>query len=909
MAIVELRPPLRELARGAHHVDVPGRTVDEVPLGVITRDEDRAPVVGRQRVVALLGKVDEVDRHACLPRARPPVRMRAVVGLVIVSHSALLAEGVVELARQMAGADVAIEAAGGIDDPGNPIGTDAAKVLAAVEHASGPDGVLVLMDLGSAVLSAELALSMLDPAAAEHVLLCEAPLVEGAVAAAVAARIGGSLAEVAAEARRGLQPKVFQLGGTEEPVTAEPSADEPGEWTEMRLVIPNPLGLHARPAARFVQTAASFDAELLATNLATGAGPARARSLTDVATLGASQGHELLIRARGPQTQEALDALRELADRNFDEQEAAAPVPAAMPALPPVGVDMQFDGTFRGLAAAPGVVVGQARKLRRGPPRPREQGDAAAEQKALDAALERAASELRVARDVVARQAGEEHAFMMDAQLALLADDALLEPARAAITAGERADVAWERAISDAAERFSALEDEYLRTRAEDVREIGRRITGHLGGMGASISLRGPGILVARELGAAETAELDLSLVTGIAVATGSPTSHSAILARALGVPAVVNAGEALMTVPEEAILLIDGDAGTVMIHPDDATVAAVEARRAARESARPAAREGAQRPAVTRDGVTVEVSANIARVDDTAAAVAAGADGIGLFRTEFLYMGRSSAPTEDEQVEAYRAVATALGGRRLILRTLDAGADKPVPYLAQAAEENPFLGRRGLRLGLANPALLSVQLRAALRVAAEGHRLALIFPMVATVAEFRAARAHVAAVVAELGAEAVRVPENLEVGAMVEVPSAAITSAVLATEAAFLSVGTNDLTQYAMAAERGNPAVADLGDPAHPAVLRLIAMTCEGARAHGRWVGVCGEAAADPDLVPILVGLGVRELSVAAPRIAEVKEIVRTLDTAEAARLSLDALSQPDAASVRACVRTAPQR
>jgi phosphoenolpyruvate-protein kinase (PTS system EI component) len=271
--------------------------------------------------------------------------------------------------------------------------------------------------------------------------------------------------------------------------------------------------------------------------------------------------------------------------------------------------------------------------------------------------------------------------------------------------------------------------------------------------------------------------------------------------------------------------------------------------------------------------------------------------------------MGRSSAPTEEEQVEAYRAVATALGGRRLILRTLDAGADKPVPYLAQAAEENPFLGRRGLRLGLANPALLRVQLRAALRVAAEGHRLALMFPMVATVAEFRAARAHVAAVVAELGAEAVRVPEDLEVGAMVEVPSAAITSAVLATEAAFLSVGTNDLTQYAMAAERGNPAVADLGDPAHPAVLRLIAMTCEGARAHGRWVGVCGEAAADPDLVPILVGLGVRELSVGIPRVAEVKEIVRTLDTAEAARLALHALSQPDAASVRACVPEAPQR
>jgi phosphocarrier protein FPr len=831
-----------------------------------------------------------------------------VVGIVIVTHSARLAEGVVELARQMAGTEVVIEAAGGIDDAVNPIGTDATRVMGAIERASGPEGVLVLMDLGSAVLSAELALSMLEPDRAGRVLLCEAPLVEGAVAAAVAARIGAPLSDVAAEARRGLVAKATQLGAAEEAPAPQAEGPEGDGWIEMKLVVPNPLGLHARPAARFVQTAASFDAELLASNLTTNAGPARARSLTDVATLGASQGHELLLRARGPQAHEALAALRALADRNFDEQEPApvAPAPPTMPPLPPVGVDMQFDGTFRGLAAAPGVAVGQARKLRRGPLKAREAGDVASEQKALDAALGRAASELRVARDVVARQAGEEHAFMMDAQLALLADDALLDPARAAIAAGERAEVAWEKAITQAANRFAALDDEYLRARAEDVREIGRRIVGHLAGMGGTISLRGPGILIARELGAAETAELDLSLVKGIAVATGSPTSHSAILARALGVPAVVNAGEALMTVPEEAMLLIDGEAGTLTIHPDDATIAAVEARRAAQEAERAAAREGALQPAVTRDGVAVEVAANIARVEDIDTAMEAGADGVGLFRTEFLYMGRDAAPSEEEQVEAYRTVAAALGGKPLILRTLDAGADKPVPYLAQEPEENPFLGRRGLRLGLANPELLRVQLRAALRVAAEGHPVSIMFPMVATVAEMTAAREHVAAARAELIAGGVDVPDDVAVGAMVEVPSAALTASALATEAAFLSVGTNDLTQYAMAAERGNPSVAELGDAAHPAVLRLIQMTCAGAQAHDRWVGVCGEAAADPDLIAVLVGLGVRELSVAAPRIGEVKGIVRALDTGEAAGLANRALALPDAAAVRSLVRSA---
>ena len=826
-----------------------------------------------------------------------------VVGIVIVSHSARIAEGVVELARQMAGPDVAIEAAGGIDDPDNPIGTDAARVLAAIERASGPDGVLVLMDLGSAVLSAELARSMLDPAVAERVLLCEAPLVEGAVSAAVAARVGGSLADVAGEARRGLQPKVAQLGGPQG-APAELTAQSDGEdWTEVRLAIPNPLGLHARPAARFVQTAADFDAEVLATNLTTGAGPARARSLTDVATLGGAQGHELLIRARGPQAQEALTALTALARRNFDDKESQSPsVTASLPNTPSLG--MQFDGTLRGLAAAPGAAVGRARRLRRGPPKARAQGDATSEQSALTAAIERATSDVRVARDVVARQAGEEHAQMMDAQLALLGDAALLEPARAAIAAGAPAEVAWQDAVAQAADRFAALDDEYLRARAEDVRELGRRIVGHLTGMGATIMLRGPGILVARELGAAETAELDLSMVTGIAVATGSPTSHSAILARALGVPAVVNAGDGLLTIPEETILLIDGDAGTITIEPDKAIVAAVEVRYEAQERDRVAARHDAERPAITVDGVRVEVSANIARPEDAARAVEYGADGIGLFRTEFLFMGRDAAPSEDEQADAYRAVARALGGRPLILRTLDAGADKPVDYLAQEPEENPFLGRRGIRLGLANPDVLRVQLRAALRVAAEGHPLSIMFPMVATVAELREARGHLDAVRAELTSAGVQVPDDIPVGVMIEVPSAAIGAATLAKEAAFLSIGTNDLTQYVMAAERGNPAVAELGDSAHPAVLRLIGMTCEAARSHGRWVGVCGEAAADAEIAPILLGLGVHELSVAAPRIPEIKQLVRSLDAGRATALAAEALAQEDAAAVRELVR-----
>jgi multiphosphoryl transfer protein len=826
-----------------------------------------------------------------------------VIGIVVVSHSAPLAEGVVELARQMGGGGVPIEAAGGVDDPEHPIGTDATRVQAALERLADADGVLVLMDLGSAVLSAELALELVEPDLAARVLLSDAPLVEGAVAAAVAARVGGSLEEVAAEARRGLRPKAAQLGAEEAPAEAPAaSEDDDGGWVEARIAIPNPLGLHARPAARFVTTAGSFDAEVLATNLTTGAGPARARSLTEVATLGARQGHELGLRARGPQADAALGAIADLAARGFDEQEGPPPAPPA-PGPPPVALARPGEDGLRGLPASPGAAVGRVRRLRRAPaPGPRTQGDPAAEAALLESALERARADLRVLRDTVARQAGEAHAAMLDAQLVLLEDEALLEPARAGVAGGAAAEQAWIAAVADAAARFAALDDPYMRARAEDVRELGRRVAAHLGGLNATPVMRGRGILVARELGAAETAALDTSLVDGIAVATGSPTSHSAILARALGVPAVVAVGDNLLTVAEETLVLLDGDSGVITIEPPPDRVAAAEERRLQRARDLEAGRAEAALPAETRDGVAVEVAANITHPDEAAAAVAAGADAVGLFRTEFLFMGRDRPPDEAEQEAAYRAAAEALGGRRLILRTLDAGADKPIPYLHQAAEENPFLGMRGIRISLAHPELFRTQLRAVLRVAAD-HRVAVMFPMVATAAELRAALHHLEAASEALAAERIAAGRP-EAGVMVEVPAAALAAGVIGELASFLSIGSNDLTQYALAAERGNPAVAGLSDPLHPAVLALVEAACRGAAAHGCWVGVCGEAAGDDDAVPLLVGLGVRELSVAPPRIGAVKRAVRALDTAWARDLAEQALRLEDAAAVRRLVR-----
>jgi multiphosphoryl transfer protein len=809
-----------------------------------------------------------------------------VVGIVIVSHSGTLAAGVRELAAEMAGPDVKIELAGGLAEEG-ALGTDAVRVSEAIARADSGDGVLVLMDLGSAVLSAETALDLLAPEDRERVLLCEAPLVEGAVAAAVAARLGRPLAEVAAEARAGLQGKAAQLG--EEPAAAAPTEAPDMDGLTLRLEIRNPLGLHARPAARFVQTAAAFDADVAVMNLTSGRGPAAGRSLNGIATLGIRQGNEILVTARGPQAEQALAALSELAGRDFDEQAGPAAPVAPHPA-PAAG-----EHTLAGLAGAPGIASGPARhfeapepEIPTGPP-----GNPDAEWEALTHAREQVRAEIRATRDSVAAQAGDYSAAIFDAHLLFLDDEALLAPARRAIfEESENAARAWRDAAAAVAGDYRALDDEYMKARAEDLTGVAKQVAAALTGGGAA-TLSGAGIVVASELTPADTASLDRTLVLGIATAAGSPTSHSAILARSLGIPAAVGLGETLLDVPEGTELLLDGEAGTVEVEPADERVADYERRAAERERSARHARAAAAEPAVTRDGRRIEVVANIGSPEDVPAAIENGAEGVGLLRSEFLFLDRDSMPSEDEQYKTYTLIAEGLEGRPLILRTLDVGADKPLPYLSQRPEANPFLGVRGIRLALEQPELLETQLRAALRTAEE-HPLKVMFPMVATLDEYRRARAVLDDLRAGTSVE-------LEVGVMIEVPAAALAAEQFAPEVDFFSLGTNDLTQYTMAAERGNATVAGLADGLHPAVLRLIRSVAEAANHHGVWAGVCGELASDPEAVPVLVGLGITELSANAPAIPAVKQAVREVDTEAARELAERALELSSATEVRA--------
>lgn len=830
-----------------------------------------------------------------------------MIGLVIVSHSAALADGVVELARGMGGPEVAIKAAGGLDMPDRPLGTDAQLVFNAIQEVYSPDGVLVLMDLGSALMSAEIALELLEPEQREHVALCEAPLVEGAVAAAVQARIGSSLSQVMAEARNALTAKAEHIGNASplpEPNESTPTADA-ADLESATLVVRNRLGLHARPAARFVQEAGRFRANVSVQNLSTGTGPVNAKSINNVITLGVQQNHKIQITASGPQAQAALAALCALAANNFGdalEEELAAPVKTPEP-VP----TRNEAGALQGIAASPGIAVGAARRPAQGRAAlqvpTHTATDPAAEWQAFLSALNNTRSDIETARAAVAQRGNASAAAIFEAHLLFLDDEALREPVQRAIFDQRiNAAAAWQKAVATVAAQYRSLDNDYLRGRATDIEEVGAQVLAKLIPHAAETEsqlINEPGILVTDELTAADTARLDPRLVLGLVTALGSSTSHSSILARSLGIPAIAGLGTALESITDGTTLIVDGGNGQLWVNPEAAVRATYEGRAKAALAQQQQAQAASAEPAVTRDGHRVEVAANIGSLADAQAAVAVGAEGVGLLRTEFLFLERQTAPDEEEQYAAYRAIAQTLAGRPLIIRTLDIGGDKPVAYLSQGTEANPFLGWRALRISLAQPEFFKTQLRAIVRAAAE-FPVRVMFPMVAVLPEWEAARHWLDEARDEVRQAGHRVPDSLSAGIMIEIPAAAVQANQFARQVDFFSIGTNDLTQYTLAAERGNARVAALADAFQPAVLQLIRETAEAAHTQGKWVGVCGELAGEPAAVPLLVGLGIDELSMSAPAIPRAKQIIRSLELKSVQERALAALQLESAAQVR---------
>ncbi len=650
----------------------------------------------------------------------------------------------------------------------------------------------------------------------------------------------------------------------------------------------NPHGLHARPAARLVQEARLYDARIQLRNLTTGAGPVPATSLSKVATLGVLRGHQVEVGASGSQAREALDHVLALAARGFDEQPSAVePQPQPVPASTGSG---QLP-----LPASPGVAVGPALFLRSADVEiPAEDtADPTTEWRRVREALAVVRREIQRVRATAAREVGESEARIFDAHLMFIDDAHLLDDVHARVETGASAPRAWVDAVDRVEAEFAGVADPYLRARAADVRAVGQQVARVLVGA-AEYRIDGEGVLVADDLTPAQVADLDPARVRGILLASGSPTGHSAILARSRAIPAVVAAGAGVLDLPAGTTVALDGATGEVFVNPSDADLRDLHERHRRARAKAETALAAADQPAATLDGIDVQVGANLGSVDDARAAAKAGADVAGLVRTEFLFLGRETAPDVEEQAETYCALAEALDGRRITLRTLDVGGDKPLSYAPQPTEANPFLGVRGIRFALAEHDLLRDQLTAIVRTAHETP-VSVMFPMVTSVEEVVEARRRLDAAIDREGRGR---PAGLQVGIMVEVPATALKAAAFVPHVDFLSIGTNDLTQYALAAERGNPALAALADPLDPGVLRLVATVTEAAGSRAM-VAVCGELAADERAARLLVALGVRELSVVPTAVPGVKQAVREA-TSRDAGLVESCLSASSAAEVR---------
>jgi len=674
--------------------------------------------------------------------------------------------------------------------------------------------------------------------------------------------------------------------------------------TSEAILIPNPTGLHARPAAVLANLAKRFKSRILLTR---GDDEANAKSVVSIMGLEIEQGDKVLLVATGPDAEQAIAELApQLAAGLGDEGAAPAPAPATTepdPAnAPPPRPRSDDPNLLLGVAASPGLGVGKVFQLKR---EELEVPEAAAEEprkerRQLEDAIERAKNELESLQSELHAKADPAKAAIFAAHQELLEDPDLMDISDSAVAKGKSAAFAWQQAYLTHAERLSKLKNEIMAGRAADLRDVGRRVLGILTGQPVEEPEPPAGsILIAEELSPSETAKLDPKRVLGFATVGGGATSHVAILARALDLPAVAGIEPRALDLANGTQVILDGGKGRLRTNPDPAEVERIVTLQQRLAEKKKADLEAAEQPAITADGHRVEVVANIGGLDDARRSVQLGGEGVGLLRSEFLYLERQSAPSEDEQVQIYADIAAALAGRPLIIRTLDVGGDKPLPYLPMPREENPFLGIRGVRIGLEKPEILRTQVRAILR-ASKGNRLRIMFPMIATIDEIRSVKGLV-------DEERAKVPEAdpVEVGIMVEVPSAAVMARQFATEVAFFSIGTNDLTQYTLAMDRGHPKLGAKADAMNPAVLRLIAQTVEGAHAEGKWVGVCGGVAGDPQAVPILVGLGVDELSVSVPSIPAVKAEVRARSLADCQALAAQALACDTAADVRALVPT----
>lgn len=674
------------------------------------------------------------------------------------------------------------------------------------------------------------------------------------------------------------------------PATASAKPDCGDDTTARQYFrIPFEHGLHARPAAQLVSALKQFAADVRVIHRGR---EANARSAIALMGLGLICQDEIEVLAIGPDAEAALQSLHEQLVPIHAVATPAASAPSLAASLP---------DQLSGVIAVRGLAVGVAHQLSEPEIElPAEVGSAAAEQRRLLDAL----TVVGTAQSAARQRASGVLATVLDAHAVLLSDPELEARAQSEIRAGASAGAAWRLAVRHHVALLQGNQHALHAERAADLLDLERQVLRALMGLDPMPDRPLPdhAIVIADELLPSQFAQLEVHRLVGIVMAQGGPTSHVALLAQARGIPTLMGLGPNVLQIDNGRKLILDADQGALHLAPSDAECASATERLREQHERDAIARQEAANAATTQDGTRVAIYANLGSADEAQLAAEQGADGCGLLRTEFLFLDRRAAPDEAEQTSEYTRIVQGLRGGLLTLRTLDVGGDKPLPYLPIMAEENPALGIRGLRFSLQHPELLAVQFRAALKAATAGP-VRIMLPMVNDLAEFRAAKQCFDACVRELN-----ISLSVPLGVMIETPAAAMLAEQLATEAAFLSIGSNDLSQYVLAMDRGQAALAANLDAMHPAVLRMISLVAKAGHAAGRSVSVCGGLAGDPDAVPVLIGLGITELSVVPRQVPRIKQQVRRLQQTQCQRLAAEVLGLSSASAVRQAVRDAMQ-
>ena len=826
-----------------------------------------------------------------------------MVGIVLVSHSRPLALAVEKLVRSMTGPELPIAVAAGAGEDHRELGTDAVEISEAILSVKGPEGVLVLMDMGSALLSSETALDLLEEKDRPNIRFCAAPFVEGAVAAGVTANLGASLDEVCAEALAALKQKQAALSDEEQSSNqpAQAAPENSSAFLTSRVTIHNPHGLHARPAARLILETRLFQSEVTVRNLSKKRGPVSAKSLSLIASLEIGEGDEVEFSAKGNDAAAALEKINALAKDGFGESGLVAqPKPSLGRARPP-----SKSTTPGPLPISGGIAIGHGIYWHSGQLEiPQYQIENVEEEtNRLRHALASTEKALTRRQAEMTAKVGVDGAAIYAAQILALQDPEWVENALRLISKNRKnAALAWSEANQEIIRRYSSLDDPYLRERAADIKDAGEQVLAHLGVEKSALpQLNQPSILVADDLSPDQVSRLPKGKVLGVILLEGGPTAHSSILLKALGLPSLVQARTIFdqTHLDQLGLIALDGTTGQIWINPSPEVIVQLQNRQAGQRERQTRETASSGQPAVTLDGRRIPIFANIGQPAEAQEAVKSGAEGVGLLRTEFLFLDRESAPTESEQIEMLRQIIATMGDRPVIVRTLDVGGDKPLPYLPMPEEENPFLGVRALRLCFSHVDIFRTQLRAIL-LAGLDHDLRIMFPMVADPGDLLRARTFLQTVHAQLVEE--RLPHlwPIKIGIMIEIPSAALQAESLAAQVDFFSIGTNDLTQYTLAADRGNPALSAYQSALHPAVLRLVHQVVVAARNYQRPVAVCGEAASDMITASILVGLGVEELSMSAHHIPRLKAALRSMKVVSLELLAERALQCDSAAEVQ---------